>query len=106
MLLTRGTEAQDTSGQGAVVHAEGYDTRRHEESTNKQVKFRDPVSSSEMVDDSEADGQHIEREPPPNWGPGSSPYGTTVDEQGTSYSPYLPPVPEDPSSSFSEGNNS
>ncbi|CAK7328583.1 unnamed protein product [Dovyalis caffra] len=62
--------------------------------------FRDPVSNSEM-DDPEAEG-HNEREPPANWVSGNPPYSNTLDDPGSSYSPYLPPVLEEPSSSFSE----
>lgn len=72
------------------------------EMSNKQVKFRDPVSNNE-VDDPEGDGDHSERETPANWSSDNPPYNTTVDDPSSSYSPYLPPVLEEPSSSFSEG---
>ncbi|OIV90698.1 hypothetical protein TanjilG_15084 [Lupinus angustifolius] len=71
-----------------------------EEMTNKQVTFRDPVSNNE-VDDPDGDENHNERETSANWTSGNPPY-TTVDDPGASYSPYLPPVLEEPSSSFSE----
>lgn len=74
-----------------------------EEMTNKQVTFRDPVSNSE-VDDPDGDGNNNERETSANWSSGNPPY-TTVDDPSSSYSPYLPPVLEEPSSSFSEGKN-
>ena len=72
--------------------------------TNKQVTFRDPVSNSD-VDDPDGDGNHSERETPANWSSGNAPYTTTIDDPVSSYSPYLPPVLEEPSSSFSEGKN-
>ncbi|CAL0299948.1 unnamed protein product [Lupinus luteus] len=71
-----------------------------EEMTNKQVTFREPVSNNE-VDDPDGDENHNERETSANWTSGNPPY-TTVDDPGASYSPYLPPVLEEPSSSFSE----
>ncbi|KAF1878471.1 hypothetical protein Lal_00047140 [Lupinus albus] len=71
-----------------------------EEMTNKQVTFRDPVSNNE-VDDPDGDENHNEQETSANWTSGNPPY-TTVDDPGASYSPYLPPVLEEPSSSFSE----
>ncbi|XP_062158868.1 uncharacterized protein LOC133866376 [Alnus glutinosa] len=37
-----------------------------------------------------------------NWTLGNPPYTTAIDDTGSSYSPYLPPVLEEPSSSFSE----
>ncbi|XP_038997383.1 uncharacterized protein LOC120122300 isoform X2 [Hibiscus syriacus] len=74
--------------------------RYGEETINKQVKFRDPVSNSEM-DYPDTEGPQIEREPPSNWGSGNSPY-TAHDDPSSSYPPFPPPVLEEPSSSFSE----
>lgn len=75
-------------------------TRYGEETAVKQVTFTDPVSSTEM-DDPDAEGHQNEREPSTNWVPGGSPYTTPVDDP-SSYPHYLPPVLEEPSSSFSE----
>ena len=86
----------------AVTHVDMHTMRYGEETINKQVAFHDPVSNSEM-DHPDAEGHQIEREPPSNWGSGNSPYAATLDDPGSSYSPYLPPVLEEPSSSFSEG---
>ncbi|KAL8126570.1 hypothetical protein AgCh_013731 [Apium graveolens] len=72
--------------------------RNSEITLNKQVKFSDTVSSIEM-DDPDMDGQQI-GDPSANWSSRNSPY--TADDHITSYSPYLPPVLEEPSSSFSE----
>lgn len=74
------------------------------ETTNRQVKFRDPVSNSEM-DDQDIEGNQNEREASANWSSGDPPYTRTLEELSPSYSPYLPPVLEEPSSSFSEGND-
>lgn len=73
--------------------------RYGEETTNKQVTFSDPVSSSDM-DDPDTERPQNEREPSGNWGTGNT-YSTTLDDQNYSY-PHLPPVMEEPSSSFSE----
>ncbi|GKU88901.1 hypothetical protein SLEP1_g3113 [Rubroshorea leprosula] len=78
-----------------------YPTRYIEETTNKQVTFRDPVSNSEM-DDPDTERQRNERESPANWASGSSPYPPPVDDPNSSYSPGLEPVLEEPSSSYSE----
>lgn len=69
---------------------------------NRQVKFKDPVSSSELYG-AAAEGQHNENEDTGTWGLGTSPYSNTLEDQNSSYSRYLQPVPEEPSSSFSEG---
>ncbi|XP_039058858.1 uncharacterized protein LOC120202511 isoform X3 [Hibiscus syriacus] len=74
--------------------------RYGEETINRQVKFRDPVSNSEM-DYPDIEGPQIEREPPSNWGLGNSPY-TAHDDPSSSYPAFLPSVLEEPSSSFSE----
>lgn len=56
------------------------------------------------MEDSDLEGQQNEREPSVNWNSKSTGYATTLDDpSSTSYSPYLPPVLEEPSSSFSEG---
>ena len=57
------------------------------------------------MDDPDAEGHQTEREPSTNWVSGSSPYTAPL-EDPSSYSPYLPPVLEEPSSSFSEGEKS
>lgn len=95
-LASRNSAAHDTP-----THFTAQAIHYGEETTNKQVMFRDPVSNSEM-DDPEAEGQLNEREPPTNWGSGNPVYSNTLDDPGSSYSPYLPPVLEEPSSSFSE----
>ncbi|KAE9589701.1 hypothetical protein Lalb_Chr21g0311741 [Lupinus albus] len=77
-----------------------HDAHYGEEMSNKQVTFRDPVSKNE-VDDPDGDENQNERETSANWNSGNPPY-TTVDDPSASYSPYLPPVLEEPSSSFSE----
>lgn len=78
---SQGIPVQDAVSQGDYHPHNG-------ETTSKQVTFSDTVSSIEM-DEPDMEGHQIGRDPSANWG-----------------SPYLPPVPEEPSSSFSEGDNS
>lgn len=68
---------------------------------NRHVQFKEPVISSGM-DELDPGGHPNERELPGNWVPGNPPYNNIVDDTSM-YSPYLQPVPEEPSSSFSEG---
>ncbi|XVF14715.1 hypothetical protein REPUB_Repub09cG0085500 [Reevesia pubescens] len=100
-IASRTSTANEIPTQLAVNQGDPHATRYGEETTNKQVTFRDPVSNSEM-DYPDAEAHQIEREPPSNWGSGNSPYATTLDDPSSSYPPYLPPVLEEPSSSFSE----
>ncbi|XP_014513895.1 uncharacterized protein LOC106772187 isoform X2 [Vigna radiata var. radiata] len=100
-LASRNLSAHDAPTHLVVTQGDTHPAQYGEEMTNKQVTFRDPVSNTE-VDDPDGDGTHSERETPANWSSGNTPYTTTVDDPGSSYSPYLPPVLEEPSSSFSE----
>jgi hypothetical protein len=102
-LFTRDPAAHDIPVQFAVSRSDAHATHYGEETTSKQVTFREPVSNTEM-DDPESEGNQNERESSANWTSGNSPYATAIDDPGSSYSPYLPPVLEEPSSSFSEGN--
>ncbi|KAF7813367.1 uncharacterized protein G2W53_034343 [Senna tora] len=93
--------SHDIPNQLVVTQGGAHPAHYGEETTNKQVTFRDPVSNSEG-DDHDGDGNQNERDTSVNWSSGNSPYTTTADDP-SSYSPYhLPPVLEEPSSSFSE----
>ncbi|XP_039066630.1 uncharacterized protein LOC120212361 [Hibiscus syriacus] len=59
------------------------------------------ASSNSEMDYPDTEGPQIERESPSNWGSRNSPY-TSHDDPSSSYPSYLPPVLEEPSSSFSE----
>ena len=102
LMVASTSTANEIPTQLAVTQVDMHNTQYGEETINKQVTFCDPVSNSEM-DYPDAEGHQIEREPPSNWGSGNSPYATTLDGPSSSYPPYLPPVLEEPSSSFSEG---
>ncbi|KAL2325224.1 hypothetical protein Fmac_024282 [Flemingia macrophylla] len=100
-IASRNSLAHDASTHLVVSQGDNRPAHYVEEMTNKQVTFRDPVSNSE-VDDTDGDGIHSEREATGNWSSGNPTYSTSVDDPSPSYSPYLPPVLEEPSSSFSE----
>lgn len=101
-LLCRGHALHDYPGQSAPTRDEAHAVIRGEHTPSRQVMFRDTVSNSDL-EDPDSEGNPSEREPPTNWGSGNSPYSTSMNDPSSSYSPYLPPVLEEPSSSFSEG---
>lgn len=92
----RDSDAYDAPTQVAFSREELHATH------NRQVKFKDPVSSSEVYG-AAAEGQYQDNEDAGTWGSGTPPYSNTLEDPSPSY-PYLQPVPEEPSSSFSEGN--
>ncbi|KAL5195833.1 hypothetical protein HKD37_20G057598 [Glycine soja] len=100
-LGMRYSSAPDASTHLVVTQGDNHPAHYGDEMTNKQVTFRDPMINNE-VDDPDGDGTHSTRETSTNWSSGNPPYTTTVDDPSSSYSPYLPPVLEEPSSSFSE----
>ncbi|XP_055805726.1 uncharacterized protein LOC129874467 isoform X1 [Solanum dulcamara] len=100
-LTSRNTTAQVIPAQLAVSHGYTHSKPKSEETSSKQVTFSDLISSNEM-DDSDMERHQNDREPSVNWTNKSSPYTSQLDDPGSSYSPYLPPVLEEPSSSYSE----
>ncbi|XP_010546269.1 PREDICTED: uncharacterized protein LOC104818394 isoform X2 [Tarenaya hassleriana] len=68
---------------------------------NRHVQFREPLSQA-VMDDGDAEGQPDAKEASANWSLGNSSYVAGFDDPSSSNSPYLPPVMEEPSSSFSE----
>lgn len=101
-LVNRNDNSFGTNAHIGGDQGNSYHTNRNEETTNKQVTFSDPVSNND--DDLDVEGNRsegIEGEPFTNWNSKNSPYTTTL-EDPNSYSPYLTPVLEEPSSSFSE----
>lgn len=95
-LTSRDSAVHDVSTQVGFNHEE------FQNSKNRQVKFKDPVSSSELYGVAAEGHQNNESDRDGTWGPGASPYSNTYEDPSSSYSPYLQPVPEEPSSSFSE----
>ncbi|KAK4762895.1 hypothetical protein SAY86_008663 [Trapa natans] len=91
----------DVTGQYGTAQGSRILANESQETT-KQVKFREPVSNTEM-DDTDTDALHNEGGSPVDWNSGNSPYSAPHEEPSSSYSPYLPPVHEEHSSSFSEG---
>lgn len=100
-LASRDSAAQDIPAQHVGTHDDVHASQYGEETANKQVKFRVPVSNSEVDEPGAVENQN-ERDHSSNWASGNSAYSTTLDDPNSSYSPYLPPVLEEPSSSFSE----
>ncbi|KAL9459050.1 hypothetical protein AB3S75_002438 [Citrus x aurantiifolia] len=100
-LASRDSAAQDIPAQLVGTRDDVHASQYSEETANKQVKFRVPVSNSEMDEPDAVENQN-ERDHSSNWASGNSAYTTTLDDPNSSYSPYLPPVLEEPSSSFSE----
>ncbi|KAL3534068.1 hypothetical protein ACH5RR_002529, partial [Cinchona calisaya] len=96
--------SRDISNQELAMHAvsmgESIPAHHKDENSTKQVTFRDLVSSD--MEDSDLEGQQNDGDPPVNWASKSSGYTTALEDPTTSYSPNLPPVLEEPSSSFSE----
>ncbi|KAI3457757.1 hypothetical protein Pfo_014420 [Paulownia fortunei] len=99
-LASRNTASHEVPSQLAFSQADPHHVRTNEGSTSKKVTFGDLVRSSEM-DEPDNRGHQSDREPSVNWNSKAS-ATTTPDDPNSSYSPYLPPVLEEPSSSFSE----
>lgn len=100
-LTSRNTTVQVIPAQLAVSQGYTHSMPKIEETSSKQVTFSDLISSNEM-DDSDMERHQNDREPSVNWANKSSAYTSQLDDPGSSYSPYLPPVLEEPSSSYSE----
>lgn len=86
--------AQDTA-RLVVTQSDSHVTSIGEEKSNRPLFFNE-------MDRSDAGLQNA-REPPPQWGSRGSYLMNTTDDPNSSLPPYLPPVLEEPSSSFSEG---
>ncbi|KAI3970497.1 hypothetical protein MKX01_024144 [Papaver californicum] len=98
---SRNPATQDVSTRD-ISQGDFHNKHFSEENAATQLPFNDYLGSGGM-DDPDAVGLDSGREPSPHWSSGNSPYMTpTHDDPGTSYSPYLPAVLEEPSSSFSE----
>lgn len=100
-LTSRNTTVQVIPAQLAVSQGYTHSMPKSEETSSKQVTFSDLISSNEM-DDSDMERHQNDIEPSVNWANKSSAYTSQLDDPGSSYSPYLPPVLEEPSSSYSE----
>lgn len=104
-LIGRKNHSLAANASAQIVGDQGNSnpTSKNEENTNKQVTFSDPVSSNN-VEDLDLEGprdEGNEGDPYVNWNSKNTPYTNTL-EDPNSYSPYLTPVLEEPSSSFSE----
>ncbi|XXG83895.1 hypothetical protein AAC387_Pa10g1543 [Persea americana] len=96
---SRKSMAQDTA-KLVVTLSDSHVTSIGEEKNNRPPFFNEFIASNEM-DRSDAGLQNA-REPPPQWGSRGPYVMNTADDPNPSLPPYLPPVLEEPSSSFSE----
>lgn len=101
-LFCRNTLSLDASTQLAVSQDQSVSMSKNEEIPNKQVTFSE-LSNNNGLDDPDMEMNQNGREPSVNWVSKSSPYATSQEDPISTYSPYLPPVMEEPTSSFSEG---
>lgn len=99
-LISRKNHSPATNAQIAGDQGNSNPTSKNEETTTKQVTFSDPVSYND-VEDFDNHNEGNEGEPMVDWNSKNTPYTNTL-EDPNSYSPYLTPVHEEPSSSFSE----
>ncbi|KAL2528334.1 hypothetical protein Fot_20935 [Forsythia ovata] len=97
-LASRNTAFQVAPAQLAVNQADLLLMHNNEETDSRKVTFGDLVRQNEM-DDPDTEGNQNDREPSVNW-ISKTPHVTSLDDPN-SYS-HLPPVLEEPSSSFSE----
>lgn len=102
-LLSRNADSKEVHGRLAVNQNDSSPVRNNEGTTSKKVTFGDLVRNN-AVDDPVIKGYENDREASANWTPKMSAYTTNADDLN-SYS-HLPPVLEEPTSSFSEGQNS
>ncbi|KAL9234978.1 hypothetical protein vseg_009785 [Gypsophila vaccaria] len=94
-FASRDSDVRDAPAQVASSHDELHTAQ------TRQVKFKDPVSSSEVYT-ADLVGHHDEREHAGTSGVETLSYSNTFEDPNTSNSPYLQPVPEEAPSSFSE----
>ncbi|XP_073286178.1 uncharacterized protein [Primulina huaijiensis] len=100
-FVNRSAASQEVPAQFAINRADSNLVRNNEETVSKKVTFGDLVRSRD-VDEPDIQGNQSDREPSVNWTSKASAYTTTLDDPNSSYSPYLAPVLEEPSSSFSD----
>lgn len=98
--VNRNTTSHEVSSQLPFSQADPHQIRNSEGGVSKKVTFGDLVRSSEL-DELENRGQHSDRESSNTWNSNVA-ATATMDDPNSSFSPYLPPVLEEPSSSFSE----
>ncbi|CAA3008629.1 Isochorismate synthase, chloroplastic [Olea europaea subsp. europaea] len=98
-LGSRNADSKEVHGRLAVNQNDSSPVRNNEGTTSKKVTFGDLVRNN-AVDDPVIKGYENDREASANWTPKMSAYTTNADDLN-SYS-HLPPVLEEPTSSFSE----
>lgn len=101
LCSVRNTAFPEIAQQLAYNQVDPQHVRNSEATVSKKVTFGDLVRSSEL-DEPENRGLLSDREPSANWNSNTA-STTSMDDPNSSFSPFLPPVLEEPSSSFSEG---
>ncbi|KAG6393951.1 hypothetical protein SASPL_144526 [Salvia splendens] len=99
-LGSRNTAFPEIAQQIAYNQVDPQNVRNSEATVSKKVTFGDLVRSSEL-DEPENRGLLSDREPSANWNSNTA-STTSMDDPNSSFSPFLTPVLEEPSSSFSE----
>lgn len=102
-MFFRDTGSHEVASKLDYSLGDPQNVQNNEAPVSKKVTFGDLVRSNEL-DESEYRGSQSDREPMSGWNSNSA-ATTTVDDPNSSFSPFLPPVLEEPSSSFSEGLN-
>ncbi|XP_057787731.1 uncharacterized protein LOC131004975 isoform X2 [Salvia miltiorrhiza] len=97
-LGSRNTAFREVPPQLAYSQVDLQNVRNNDATVSKKVTFGDLVRSSEF-EEPENRGMLSDREHSANW---NSNTAATTDDPNSSFSPFLPPVLEEPSSSFSE----
>lgn len=103
IFLFRNTALQEVPPELVFNQVDPHHVRTNEGTVSKKVTFGDLVRSSEM-DEPDNRVYQSDREPSVSWNSKAS-AAMPLDDPNSSYSPYLPPVLEEPSSSVSEGLN-
>lgn len=98
--VCRNTTSSEVSSQLAYSQADPQNVRNNEGTISKKVTFGDLVRTES--DDFENREQQSDREASAILGSNTA-STTTTDDLNSSFSPFLTPVLEEPSSSFSEG---
>ncbi|RAL50103.1 hypothetical protein DM860_007777 [Cuscuta australis] len=89
------------STQFSITRDQNISKLKNEEIPTKQVTFSE-ISNSNATDDPDNERTNNDREPSVSWVSKSSPYVTSQEDPMSTYSSYLPPVMEEPTTSYSE----
>ncbi|XP_047310718.1 uncharacterized protein LOC124914256 [Impatiens glandulifera] len=97
---SRNIRPKDLPVQFTVNHRNPRPVHNFDQTTTNQVTFNDPAGINELDDVDANVPQNVKDSA--KWSSHNSPYTTSLEEPNSSYSPYLPPVLEEHSTSLSE----